>query len=571
MNSFALPQILLLLAPGLPLLATLLAALRQGRGGEWLAFAAPVPALAAALLLPAGTHVALPWILLGSGLFLDASGKTFLLFISLLYLMATLYARGYMAKEIHKGRFYIFFLAAMTGNFGVLVAQDIALFYVFFALMSFSAYVLVIHNGSQDAMRAGRIYIVMVLMGEVLIFSSLLLISQAAASLDIFEGALALATAPAAGIILAMLIAGFGIKAGIVPLHLWLPLAHPVAPTPASAVLSGAMIKTGLFGLIRFLPLGYAALPGWGAILALVGLVGIFYGVLAGVTQRDPKTVLAYSSISQMGYIIFGLGIGLAAPDYWPELLVFVALYALHHGLAKGALFLGVGVAPAAGRKGGGLLVSAGLLLPALALGGAPFTSGILAKSALKPHLYTFPWPEWSELLLSFAAVGTTTLMGRYFFLLWQQREKGRPPAASMLGAWGILVGASALLPWFLPISPEFRREALELIHIAGALWPVFLGIVLITIIWRGGIRAATGVRIPPGDVLVFLEQGWSRIAALGGSRTAVPPVQAAEDVAPATRSAIVERFETHLTRWLVVGFFFFLLVLSLFFFFSRT
>ncbi len=568
MSTFSLSQMLLILAPGFPLVATLLAAVLKGGAAVRLACLAPVPALTAAVLLPAGTHVELSWILLGSGLFLDAVGKTFLLFISLLYLMAALYAVGYMRGDIRRGRFAIFFLAAMSGNFGVLVAQDVALFYLFFALMSFSSYVLVIHNGSRDALRAGRIYIILVLVGEVLIFSSLLLISQAAATLDIVQGAAGFPGAPAAGIVMAMLIAGFGIKAGIVPLHLWLPLAHPVAPTPASAVLSGAMIKTGLFGLMRFLPLGYAALGGWGAVLIFFGLFGIFYGVVVGVTQRDAKTVLAYSSISQMGYIIFGLGIGLAAPQYWPELLVYVSLYALHHGLAKGALFLGVGVAPAAGRTWPGILVGAGLLWPALALGGAPFTSGILAKSALKPYLpfVPLPWPQWVEPLLSLAAVGTTALMGRYFFLLWRQRDQGHPPKRSMLGAWGALVAASALLPWFMPISPGFRREALELIHIAGALWPVFLGAVLIVIIWRGGVRAATGVRIPPGDLLVLVEAGARRASAVRrrGSPSTAAPQDADEPQAPQMPS-VLERLEKVLTGWVVVGLFFFLIVLTLF------
>jgi formate hydrogenlyase subunit 3/multisubunit Na+/H+ antiporter MnhD subunit len=568
-----LPQILLLLTTAFPFFLTLAAAASGGRGGGWLSCIAALPALAAAILLPAGTHVDLPWILLGSGLLLDMSSKIFLLFISLLYLLAALYAQGYLAKEIHKGRFYIFFLAAMTGNFGVLVAQDIALFYLFFALMSFSAYVLVIHSGSQDAMRAGRVYIVLVLLGEVLIFSGLLLTSQAAASLDIFEGAAALAKAPASGIIIAMLLVGFGIKAGIVPLHLWLPLAHPVAPTPASAVLSGAMIKTGLFGLMRFLPLGYASLPGWGAALALIGLFGIFFGVFVGVTQRDAKTVLAYSSISQMGYIIFGLGIGLGAPEYWPELMIFVSLYALHHGLSKGALFLGVGVAPAASRRMPGLLVSAGLLWPALALGGAPFTSGILAKSALKPHLYftPLPWPQWSELILSFAAIGTTALMGRYFFLLWQRKEAGHRPAHTMLGAWGVLVGVSALLPWTLPITLGFRREAVELIQIAGALWPVVLGMVLTWIIWRGGIRAATGLRIPPGDLLVVAEWVLRHAADLGRRWPSGPPALSPQVSPPASRRAPIDLLEKSLTGWLVVGLFFLLLILVQFVLFIRS
>src|SRR5690606_7309656 len=118
-----------------------------------------------------------------------------------------------------------------------------------------------------------------------------------------------LADAPRRDLIVGLVLAGFGIKAGALPLHVWLPLAHPAAPTPASAVLSGAMIKAGLLGWLRFLPLGLVALPGWAALLMVLGVVAVFFGAAAGAVQQDAKAVLAYSSISQMGLMIIGLAI----------------------------------------------------------------------------------------------------------------------------------------------------------------------------------------------------------------------------------------------------------------------
>jgi formate hydrogenlyase subunit 3/multisubunit Na+/H+ antiporter MnhD subunit len=109
---------------------------------------------------------------------------------------------------------------------------------------------------------------------------------------------------------LLLLLVGFGIKAGALSLHFWLPLAHPAAPVPASAVLSGAMLKAGLLGWIRFLPLGEAAMPLSGVTLVSAGLGAAVLGTFVGVVQNDPKTVLAYSSISQMGIITTGIVFG---------------------------------------------------------------------------------------------------------------------------------------------------------------------------------------------------------------------------------------------------------------------
>ncbi len=135
---------------------------------------------------------------------------------------------------------------------------------------------------------------------------------------------------------------GFGAKIGLVPFHIWMPLAYRAAPIPAAAVLSGAAVKAGVIGLIRFLPLDVAT-PEWGEALVVAGLFSAFYGVAIGITQRNPKTVLAYSSVSQMGVIAAVFGMGLAVGD--GDAALFAGFYAAHHTLVKGALFLAVGVA----------------------------------------------------------------------------------------------------------------------------------------------------------------------------------------------------------------------------------
>ena len=209
-----------------------------------------------------GTSIDVNWLLLHMHLGLDAVGKPVLVFTSLLWLFAGIYSRGYLADDPHAARYYFYFLLTMTGNLGLVLSRDVASFYVFFAVMSLAAYPLVIPHQDAEARRAGRVYIVLVVMGEVALLVAMLLSTVARGSLLLERGVSSLAGTPALPWLMALFLVGFGIKAGIVPLHVWLPLAHPAAPTPASALLSGAMIKAGLLGWMRFLPLGEAALPG---------------------------------------------------------------------------------------------------------------------------------------------------------------------------------------------------------------------------------------------------------------------------------------------------------------------
>lgn len=225
---------------------------------------AALPGLVVSLLLTPGAMLDLPWLLLGASLGLDETASMFLFFTSFLWVVAGVYASGYFKEDPSRVRFFIAFLLAMAGNLGLILAQDMVLFYTLFALMSFASYVLVVHTATAAAIRAGRIYIMLVVVGEVLLFAAFAMAAQASGSLEFSAVRSTLAGADSKNWIIGLTLAGFGIKAGVIGLHVWLPLAHPVAPTPASAVLSGAMIAAGLLGWMRMLPLGEAVLTGWG-------------------------------------------------------------------------------------------------------------------------------------------------------------------------------------------------------------------------------------------------------------------------------------------------------------------
>jgi formate hydrogenlyase subunit 3/multisubunit Na+/H+ antiporter MnhD subunit len=450
---------------------------------------APLPALAWAAAAPATAELELPWLLLGTRLGLDETGRVFLLFTALIWLAAGWFARTWLAGDPRRHVFAGFFLLAQAGNLGVCLALDAASFYFFFALMSLAAYSLIVHDGSAASRHAGRVYLVLALAGETLILSGLLLADGAPHFLPLAA---------------ACLILGFGAKTGLPLLHVSLPLAYAAAPIPAAAALAGAMIKAGLLGWLRFLPLGEAALPETGIAFMLAGLLAIFLGVAAGLAQRQPGALLAYSSISQMGYVSLAVGTGLLAPGLWPLLLPAVALYALHHALAKAALFLGMGVAR---RHGATRTVMLGLALPALALAGAPFSSGMLAKAALKEGWVASPapWPDLLAGLIPLAALGTALLMARLLWLVWRDAAAQAPSDAAaqpgLVAPWLLLLSASAGLTWAMML-PALPASTLRLAALLDAAWPplaaALLGFVALRLRWRAPA-------LPPGDMLVLL------------------------------------------------------------------
>src|ERR1700727_1709399 len=203
-------------------------------------------------------------------------------------------------------------LAIGSAPFGA----ELLTFYLVYALVSVPAYYLVAYDEEPDSRRAGDVYMAFALLGEAVLLIAFVMLAagEPSGSVQIRDVIAALPASPWRDVALALIILGFGMKIALAPLHGWMPLAYSAAPIPAAAVLSGAAVKAGVIGLIRFLPLG-AAFPGWGEALTWIGFISAFYGVAGGVTQRDPKTMLAYSSISQMGVITAALGMALASAN----------------------------------------------------------------------------------------------------------------------------------------------------------------------------------------------------------------------------------------------------------------
>lgn len=476
---------LLILAWLTPLLMLAFAFTRFG--GVLTALAA-LPALVTAIVANAGTGIDIPWLLLGARFGLDANGGIFLLFSSLLWMLAAAHTAAQREADADAVRFRIFWLLAMSGNFMLILGQDLVSFYLGFALMGLAAYGLVVHDGSGSSRRAGRIYLIMTLLAEFALLFAFIMIYWRSGTLT--PGPAQLIGAGAAETALLML--AFGIKAGVIGLHVWLPLAHPAAPVPASAVLSGAMIKTALIGWMRFLPFGQESLPEWGLLLLVTGAAGALIAVLLGLPQQNPKVVLAYSSIGKMGTLVCALGLALIEPGAAAGIVAAVTFFAAHHGLAKGALFLGVGVVKSSHSRRMFLL----LLLPALALAGLPFTSGALAKEMLSLAALEAAG-EWSWIffwMLPIAAVGTALLMVRFLYLMHQLTEEQRSFPLLPALPWLTLLSLILLLPFVFDGTASLIKNS----------WPIAVAaaLAILAIRTRPARLVALAGRVPPGDLI---------------------------------------------------------------------
>ena len=524
-------------------------------------------------LLPAGAiavigdpdPVVADWLVLGTVLGLDVVSRALLLVAVLLYgaaCVAVTWRNDERAPEL-----IAFLLVSFVGNAGVYVAQDLVTFYAGFALMSFAAVGLIIHDRTEAARRATRVYLVLAVLSETAILLGLLLVAGTGARL-VADAPAAVATSPMRSLTVVLLVIGFGLKAGLFTLHVWLPLAHPAAPPPASAVLSGAMVKAGLVGWLRFLPLGEVEMRTVGEILVVLSLLGAFLAVPVGMVQRNPKVVLAYSTISQMGFVGAAVGVALHSPALAPASITATIIYAVHHGLAKGALFLAV---PVWKHHGTGLrrhLVTAGIILAGLAVVGAPLSSGAIGKYAVKEAISgTTVLGLDLVSLLPFVATGSTILLVRLGWLLHRSElEPLDPRDDPELPAWLVLVLTSATVPWLLTDLwvPLESVPRLEPVTLWDATWPVLIGLVLGAVLWRWGPTADLGrpERLPPGDLLIPAERAVASggrllartVGAVATQRDRLLEGAARSGAALGRAAAAAETAESGLRRWTVNG-----------------
>jgi formate hydrogenlyase subunit 3/multisubunit Na+/H+ antiporter MnhD subunit len=324
---------------------------------------------------------------------LDALGAFFLVPVLGLSTVAAVYGGNYLLayrRVKPLGGAWFFFSLFVAGMEMVVIARTVLLFLVAWEVMSIAAYCLVTFEHEKgDVRRAGWVYLIATHLGVAFLLVAFVLLGSRAGSLEFeaFRGMPALA-AGWSGLIFVLALIGFGTKAGFVPFHVWLPEAHPAAPSHVSALMSGVMIKMGLYGLLRITTFLGQPAPWWGLTLAGIGLLTALVGMALALQQRDIKRVLAYSSIENMGLIALALGVGLwgwASRHSAVAILGMTAalLHIWNHTLMKGMMFLAAGsVLHGTGTRD---MEKLGGLMKRMPWTAGIMTAGAVALAALPP------------------------------------------------------------------------------------------------------------------------------------------------------------------------------------------
>ena len=484
---------LLVVLIGVPLLgAAALLRLRNHRADIPLIASSLVLVLATLVLRSAAQGGELAYKLQLSGPFVpslraDALSMVFVLAAAFLWWAVSIYSPAYMHEEGRPRSFAVITLLTLAAVMGVFFAGDFLTLLLFFELMTIASYFWVVHRRDREAIRAGYFYLFFSIIGGLCVGLGIVLIGTAAGRVPTVGGGPLHPLEPRLfkyGI--AALLAGFGIKAGMVPLHLWLPHAHSTAPTPGSALLSGLLIKVGAYGLIRTgelagwgIPQAASTAPWLGTVLIILGVCTMLAGVAAALLQNDAKRLLAYHSVSQMGYIILGLGLGLYLGSQGGLGLVGAIYHIVNHALFKAALFLGVGVIYVHTRQTslyrlGGLwrdfpITALLMLLAALGITGAPGLNGYASKTLLHHAASAAassgePWLVWVERLFLLVGVGTAASFTKLYYLMFL--GKAAEPAAVRVSHRGskrfhISMGLLAVVMVGIGLKPDLLLGAL--------------------------------------------------------------------------------------------------------------
>jgi proton-translocating NADH-quinone oxidoreductase chain N len=391
--------------------------------------------------------------------------------------LVILFSGSYMAGEVGEEKYYAMLLAMMGLMIGLVCASDLFNLWVWFEGMAVSSYLLVAFYREQAAsLEAGIKYLVQSATGSVLVLIGIAMVLAQTGTLDMAAIANVISgpgvnhfAMLGAG---ALFLIGFGVKVALVPLHTWLPDAHSQAPSGISAMLSGVVIEIGLIAMLRSLAVLTGFALSWGILLMAFGALNILYGNLLALRQTVVKRMLAYSSLSHMGYILIGLGIALYSGTELGAQGAFFHLF--NHMLMKGLAFLAVGalmyglflqngshaslkISDLAGAAQKYPLVALALSIALLALGGMPPLAGFMSKWQIFVAGFQTQNP-WIIVLMIFIALNSVLSLGYYAPLvnIMYRKEPSSPVLAGKPLPWSITVAliVMALLVIILGFAP---------------------------------------------------------------------------------------------------------------------
>ena len=437
-------------------------------------------------LAASGRELAFDWAgFAGLGLHfrLDGFRALYTLIAAFMWMMTGFFSPQYFAHYHHRGRYFFFTLMTLGATAGVFLSDDLYTAFIFFEIMSFTSYAWVAHEETPAALRAAETYLGIAVVGGMVTLMGLFLLWHRLGSLSFSALREAGGTLPARELYLPGALAAFGFaaKAGMFPLHIWLPKAHPVAPAPASALLSGVLTKAGVFGVLVISCNLFSADPVWGRAVLLLGVATMFIGALLAMFSVDLKRTLACSSMSQIGFILVGVGMQGLLGHHGALAVRGTLLHMVNHSLIKLCLFMAAGAVymnlhqlnlnDIRGFGRNKPVLRFAFLMGALGISGVPLWNGYISKSLLHESILEYvsllrdqglPTLGYSVIEWIFVITGgmTFSYMLKLYIALFREKHPQRQrefdamrgTCLKPLSAFALL-GSAVLLPLlgFLP------------------------------------------------------------------------------------------------------------------------
>lgn len=416
---------------------------------------------------------------------MDGFRAVYALIATFMWMMTVVFSNEYGKHHERQNRYYVFMLMTLGATVGVFLSANLFTTFLLFEIMSFTSYTWVAQEETEAALRAAATYLAVAVIGGMVMLMGLFLIYHEIGSLE-FDALFHEVDHTVPGTVMyaagACLLFGFGAKAGAFPLHIWLPKAHPVAPAPASALLSGILTKTGIFGIIIVSTSMFPENELWGKLILILGTLTMFGGALLAVFSIDLKRTLACSSMSQIGFIMVGIGMQCILGEENALAVHGTFLHMVNHSLIKLVLFMVAGVVfmnlhslelneiRGFGRKKKLLMVI--YLIGALAIAGIPMFSGYISKTLLHESIleHADGLTRAIEYIFLFSGGLTLAYMTKLFVAIFIEKNQNEKLQRKyddkkkyMNPVSTIVLSASALVLLVWGLFPKLMDKAAEL------------------------------------------------------------------------------------------------------------
>ncbi|MCY6372047.1 complex I subunit 5 family protein [Clostridium ganghwense] len=476
-------------------------------------------------------EVSVPYIM-GTGLHLklDVFRYIFVWITSFIWFLVTIYSTQYLISYKNRNRYYLFFMLTLGSTIGIFISENFLNLFTFFEIMSLTSYALVIHDEDEYSHEAGDSYIVMAVSGGLILLMGLFLLYDYTNTLEISQLQLAVQNmGNMKYFISALIIIGFGVKAAMVPLHIWLPKAYTAAPTPATTILSAILAKTGIFGIMITVNIIMDGDFIISSVILVIGFLNMFIGGLLAMLQRNLKRILAYSSMSQIGYILVGIGLAGILKEHAAIALYGTLYHVINHAIFKGILFMSAGVIYMVlhelsinkiggfGRDKKALKVL--FFIGLLAIIGMPGFNGYTGKTLLHTalseahHMYGGIWFTIAEVVFTISSSFTVAYLLKIFVAVFVEKSDHHIEEAKAKITKNALfpMGILATVVIYIGIQPnkilKLTEKALEPFgklhhvephfysssHVMTAIFTILLGVSVYLLFVRKFLRKGSG------------------------------------------------------------------------------